>query len=240
MDYAKEIEELRAKFDFKSNFLFDGLGDEQIADIKKLFEPISFSKGNKLFYEDGIPTGVFLIESGLAKKYKSVIGDYEQIFYIYAQGDLLGYHALLSDERYQDSCEAMVDVQVSFISKENFLLLLEEIPSLKLSLIKNLSHEFGVLANTISILAQKAQNIRLALYLLVLESRYNKFKTESEGISITREDLANLIGATRESLGRSLKEFKDIGLIRIESKAIYLQNRNALYELIEKKSKGDQ
>jgi CRP-like cAMP-binding protein len=232
MKYQEEIDKLRNQFDFKSNFLLSGLSQEYEDFVRSFCEPIIFKKGSKLFYEDGIPTGVFMLESGLAKKYKVVIGQQEQIFYVYAKGALLGYHALLSDERYQDSCEAIEDMQAQFISKDNFLRLIEELPNFKSDLIQNLAHEFGVLANIISVLAQKTQNVRLALYLLILESRYQNFKTDQSGITMSRLDLSNLIGVTRESLGRSLKEFKEKGLITIKSKVIYLQDHDELYEML--------
>lgn len=232
MNYLESIIDLQLHFDFKSNFLFDGLAENEKNHVKSFFEPILFNKGSKLFYEDGIPTGVFLIVHGLTKKFKSVMGSHEQIFYIYTDGDLLGYHALLSNERYQDSCEAIENTQTHFISKENFFQLLHEIPTLKENMIRNLAHEFGVLANTIGILAQKKQDVKLALFLLILEFRYKRFDPLAEGIRISRIDLANLIGATRESLGKSLKEFKDQGLIRIESKAIIITNHDHLYHML--------
>lgn len=233
MELQERISGIRDKFDFKSNFLFKYLSQEEEKYVRSLFEPIHFKRGSKFFYEEGIPTGVFILEEGLAKKYKTVIGEQEQIFYIYATGDLLGYHALLSDERYQDSCEAIEDTQANFISKENFLQLLEELPSLKEALIRNLAHEFGVLANTIAILAQKTQSVRLALFLLILESRYAQLDSLEGGIRISRFDLANLIGATRESLGRSLKEFKDKGLITIESKTIHLKDYEGICKMVD-------
>jgi CRP-like cAMP-binding protein len=226
------INYLQDKFNFKSNLILNDLSEKDIKKVKSCFEPINFKKGNKLFYEDGIPTGVFYIEKGMAKKYKTIFGEQDQIFYIYTNGDMMGYHALLSDERYQDTCEAIEDTLVNFISKENFLTLVEEIPTLKENLVKNLAHEFGVLANTIGILAQKTQNVRLALFLLILEKRYEIFDGTNAGIRLSRFDLANLIGATRESLGRSLKEFKDQGILSIESKAIYIQNHDELISIL--------
>jgi CRP-like cAMP-binding protein len=115
-------------------------------------EDITIKKGNALFYEDGIPTGIFHIVSGRAKKFKKGFSNHVQVFYIYTPGDFLGYHALLGEERYQDSCEALDDVELKFISKDNFLKLLRDLPSLKDAFIKNMSHEFGVLANTIAVL----------------------------------------------------------------------------------------
>jgi len=231
MKYSKMICDMCDQFDFRSNFLFDGLTPAQSNRIQNLFEPINFQKESKLFYENGIPTGVFLVERGLVKKSKVTAGR-EQILYIYTQGDLLGHHALLSNERYQHCCEALKHSKVNFLSSSNFFRLLEDVPMLKNSLISNLSHEFGVMANAISLFAQKTQNTRLALFLLVLESRYKKFKPDFDGIGIARQDLANLIGATRESLGRSLKEFKDRGLLTIESKAIHIQNHEMLFEML--------
>lgn len=232
MNFRKQINELTKKFDFKSDFLFKGLSNAEKNHVRSLFEHIRFKKGSKLFYEEGIPTGVFLIEQGLIKKYKTIIGKQEQIFYIYTNGELLGYHALLSNERYQDACEAIEDTIVSFLSKENFENLLDEIPVLKENLLSNLAHEFGVLANTIGLLAQKTQNVRLAVFLLIIEEKYQKYDGMKGGIRLSRFDMANLIGATRESLGRCLKEFKDRGIINIESKAIRITDYKDLFERI--------
>ncbi|MBU2912946.1 MULTISPECIES: Crp/Fnr family transcriptional regulator [Reichenbachiella] len=219
---------LYRKFDFMSNFLLQELSEPDKRKVMSCFEPMTFKRGDRLFYEDGIPTGTFYITKGTVKKYKKVVGDQEQIFYIYKEGDLLGYHALLSDERYQDSCEALESITTEFISKDNFMELMETIPSLKAAVIKNMAHEFGVLANTIAVLAQKAQTPRLALFLLILNNRY-----DSMGIKLSRQDLSNLIGATRESVGRTLKEFKDDGLIEIRDKKIFLVDMDKIISKVE-------
>jgi CRP-like cAMP-binding protein len=121
---------------------------------------------------------------------------------------------------------------LKFISKDNFLKLLQDLTSLKDAFIKNMSHEFGVLANTIAVLAQKDQNTRLAIFLLVFEHRFKAMIRNYKGIDLSREDLANCIGTSRESLGRSLKQFKDDGLISIEKRCIFIINKSAFYELL--------
>jgi len=219
------------KLDFQSSLLLKSLPLAAQQQVLAVCEPMSFAKGDKLFYEDGVPTGIFLLESGKAKKYKSVLANQQQIFYVYVSGDLFGYHALLSQERYQDSCEALDDLTAQFISKENFFMLLENIPDLKQAVIRNISHEFGVLANIIGILAQKSQNIRLAVFLLVLDNRFSQLDSHYEGLDISRQDLANMVGTTRESLGRSLKEMKDSGLISINKRLILLDNKAGLFEM---------
>ena len=162
------------QFDFQSNLLFKELTSAENQLVYDAMEPLTIKKGSMLFYEEGVPTGVFQIKRGRAKKFKKGFSGVEQIFYIYTAGDVLGYHALLGEERYQDSCEALEDLEVNFISKDDFLRLLNDIPTLQQTFIKNIGHEFGVLANTIAVLAQKNQNSRLAIFLLLLENRFKQ------------------------------------------------------------------
>ncbi len=220
------------QFDFQSDRLFGELNYAEKRFVHKVMETLPIKKGSMLFYEEGIPTGVFQLKSGRAKKFKRGFSGEEQIFYIYTKDDVLGYHALLGEERYQDSCEALEDLEVNFISKSNFLKLLDDIPRLRRAVVKNIGHEFGVLANTIAVLAQKDQNTRLAIFLLLLENRFKQDGGEPIGIDLTREDLANLIGTSPESLGRSLKQFKDQGIIRIEKRVIHIKNRKMLLKFL--------
>lgn len=209
---------------FESHKILTSLSTAERDYFLSFAEKLNFKKGSLIFYEDGIPTGIFLIKTGKAKIYKTGIDGKDQIFYIYKSGDLFGYHALLANEKYEDACEALEDCQLLFISKDNFEHLLGEIKSLNLLLMQNISHEFGVLVNTITILAQKSLRERLALYLLVLTERYYDEKTERAAINLPREDLANIIGTARESLGRLLKEFKEDQLISIDKRTIEIKN----------------
>lgn len=220
------------QFDFQSDQLFGQLNSAEKKFVDKVMETLWIKKGSMLFYEGGIPTGVFQLKNGRAKKFKRGFSGEEQIFYIYTRGDVMGYHALLGEERYQDSCEALEDIEVNFIPRSNFLKLLNDVPRLKQAVIKNISHEFGVLANTIAVLAQKDQNTRLAIFLLLLENKFNQYTEGPSGIDLTRDDLANFIGTSSESLGRSLKQFKDIGIIEIEKRVIYIKNKAALLKFL--------
>ncbi|MCL5129877.1 MULTISPECIES: Crp/Fnr family transcriptional regulator [unclassified Algibacter] len=220
-----------SQFDFQSKLLFEALTSNEKKLVLETMEPLIIKKGSLLFYEEGVPTGIFQINKGKAKKFKRGFSGTEQIFYIYTPGDVLGYHALFGEERYQDSCEALEDLEVNFIPKDVFFQLLKEIPALQQTFIKNIGHEFGVLANIIAVLAQKNLNARLAINLLILDNRFQK-QDERSGIDLTREDLANIIGTSPESLGRSLKQFKDEGIIEIHKKIIYIKNKEHILQLL--------
>lgn len=216
------------KFEFESDKILSSLAQEDRNLFFEHADTLTFKKGKLIFYESGIPTGVFLIESGRAKIYKTGLDGKDQIFYVYKAGDLLGYHALLCNEQYEDSCEALEECKIKFISRSNFDMLLQKIPNLNQLLIQNMSHEFGVLVNTITVLAQKPLRERLALYLLVLKGKY----AEQEGaILLPREDLANIVGTARESLGRLLKEFKEEQLIEVDHKIIRVKQSEKLQKL---------
>lgn len=225
--YTNHMKELLNRFSFKSNLLFKELADKDKKVFLQSCEDISFKKGNILFYENGIPTGVYFIQSGLAKKYTTGLEGKQQVVYIYKANDLFGYHALLCNERYQDSCEALTDLSVKFISKDSFLKLKKKIPSFQDAIIRNISHEFGVLANTIALIAQKKLSNRLIIFLLILDDRF-----DYKGITMSRQDLANLVGATKESLGRSLKELKNKKYIKIQKMIIHIPNHQNLYEIV--------
>ena len=220
-----------SQFDFQSEQLFESLTPDEKNLVHVAMEPLTIKKGSLLFYEEGIPTGIFQIKKGKAKKFKRGFSGTEQIFYIYTTGDVLGYHALFGEERYQDSCEALEDLEVNFIAKEAFLKLLRDIPILQQTFIKNIGHEFGVLANIIAVLAQKNLNARLAINLLILENRFQKHD-KAGGIDLTRDDLSNIIGTSPESLGRILKQFKDEGIIEVDKRVIYIKNKDLIFKLL--------
>lgn len=209
---------------FESDKILSSLSEQDrnyfLSFAKKLF----FKKGKLIFHQNGMPVGVFLIQIGKAKIYKTGVYGKDQIFYIYKEGDLFGYHALLCNENYEESCEALENCTVLFINKYDFTFLLQKVPKVQTLIIQNMSHEFGVLVNTITILAQKNLRERLALYLVILNERYEDATISNTRIVLPREDLANIIGTTRESLGRLLKEFREDQLIRIDKRAIEIIN----------------
>lgn len=216
---------------FESDKILSSLSEKDSTYFLSFAQPLFFKRGKLIFYQDGMPTGVFLIKKGKAKIYKTGAYGKDQIFYIYKTGDLFGYHALLCNENYEESCEAIEDCEVLFINKYDFRFLLDKVPQIQSLIIQNISHEFGVLVNTITILAQKNLRERLAIYLVILNERYQEEDGVIAPIVLPREDLANVIGTTRESLGRLLKEFREDGLIRIDKRAIEVINLKKVQEI---------
>ena len=81
-DIELYLDQLQSKFDFKSDFLFKELNPEEKDCVTKSMTSIKFSKNDLLFYEGGIPTGVYFILSGKTKKFNTSINGDKQIFYV--------------------------------------------------------------------------------------------------------------------------------------------------------------
>lgn len=220
------------QFYFKNNSIFDCLTNEQRDIIQSHMVTLKCKQGQLIFQEGGYPTGIHIVKEGKVKKYKTGIDGKEQIFYVCRAGEAMGYHALLSEEQYSDSAAAMEESLISFIPKEDFIKVLNSSSVLANQLLKNLSHEFGVLINSITILAQKSVRERLALSLLILKDKYkDNCVNDTVHITLSRDDLANYIGTAKETLVRLLHDFKDEGLIKTEGKAIIILNPKALVKI---------
>ena len=192
-----------------------------------------FKKGQNLFVEGSFPSGIYFIKKGKIKKYKTLNGGKEQIIYLCGEGELIGYAAFLGEERYPDSAATLTDASIGFISKEKLVRLLDQHDELSKMLMKNLSHEFGVLVNFIATFTQKSVRERVALALLIL---YEKFKGRNDlesdvQIILTREDFANIVGTAVETLVRLLRDFKEEKLIETQGRKIIIKNMQKLLEI---------
>ena len=221
------------RFIFKSDSAFSNL-PENVKEVflsQMIFK--QFRKGQNIFTEGTYPAGIYFIKKGKIKKYKSLNRGKEQIIYVCSEGELLGYAAFLSEERYPDSATSLTDATIGFISKDRLLNLLDQYAELSKMLTKNLSHEFGVLVNFIATFTQKTVRERVALTLLILQEKFKDNLDENNEIQIvlTRADFANIVGTAVATLVRLLHEFKDENLIRTQGRKIILKDKQQLLEI---------
>ncbi len=219
-------------FKFNSDHIFKELSSSELELLNSKTRTRIYKKKQVIFFEDSPATGVYYIKKGLVKKYKTGSDGKEQIFYVSKTADLIGYHAVLSNENYYDSAAAMEDSEITFIPKDVFAWLIAQVPKLPTILLKNISHEFGVLVNTVTVMSQLSVRERLALQLILLKEKFKDSSTANKSeIRISRTDLASLVGTSIETIIRLLHEFKESGIIEAKGKTIIITNINKLIKV---------
>lgn len=189
-------------------------------------EQQKYRKGEMIFKEGVVPSGIFFIHQGKVKKYKVDQNGKEQIIYVASKGELIGYHAVLSEERFPDSAAALEACVISFIPKDDFLKALNDSPLFAHRLLKALSHEYTVFANHISVFGQRSAAERLAIALIVLREKFKNGTKEGQEIKIdiSRSDLASIAGIAKENVIRLLKELKIAQIIGTEGRKIWVND----------------
>ena len=221
------------KWDFKTESILADLPPEDYALLTAHQIEHVYKKGEIIFREGSYPTGIYYLVNGKAKKYKIDSAGKEQIIYVANTGELIGYHAILSEDRYPDSAATLEESTISFIPKESFLNALEQSDTLSKRLLKTISHEFAVLVNSLTLFAQRSVRERLALQLVVMREKYkNNFQPGMPvEINMSRDDLASLVGTVRENVVRILTEFKQEGILQTKGRKIIVTNVNKLVEI---------
>jgi CRP-like cAMP-binding protein len=218
------------KWDFKSGSVLTDLPADELELLFAHTTEHTYAKGQIVFREGAYPTGIFFIKIGKVKKYKVDKEGREQIIYVANSGELVGFHALLAEERYPDNGAVLEDSRIVFIPKDNFLEVLNSSKILARRLLKTLSHEFTVFANSLALFAQRSVRERFAMQLVLMREKYkeNFVPGMDVEINLSREDLASLVGTARENILRILKDFKEEGILETKGRKIIIKDINKL------------
>lgn len=204
---------------------------EELSELSHEKKSISYKKGDHIIEEGTTPKGVYFIDKGTAKMFKLGFNGKEQILRFTKAGDIIGYRSILSRQPYGASAVTMEDTEVTFIPEKFFIKVLEHHPKLAFDILRRISEELGESAQTITFLAQKTVRERLAEVLLLLEKKLGVDKDGFIKISLTREEMANLIGTATESAIRLISEFKTDHLIEVDGRRIKILNHQKLTKL---------
>ncbi|MEA3496343.1 MAG: Crp/Fnr family transcriptional regulator [Bacteroidota bacterium] len=213
------------------NSLFANLPIEnrQLIEDNKL--NCNYKKGDSIFKEGMIPTGLICLNSGKVKVFKEGVGR-EQIIRLVKPVELFGYRAVLSKENYNCSAIALEDSTVCHIDKDIVFKVLKDDENLALEIIKRLAFELGYTKNQIVNLTQKHVRGRLAESLLVLKNTYGI--ADNNGfldVRFSRNDLANLANMTTSNASRTLSSFVDEKLVKLDGKKIKILNTSQLMRI---------
>ena len=185
-----------------------------------------YKKHQAVFLEGSFPRGVYCINQGMVKISKRGDEGKEQIIHIAKAGEMVGFRAMFTEEPYKVGAEALEESNICFIGKEDFLNLMDTNPVLRNGIIKELSKELADRADFITNMAQKSVRERLAFTMLILMDVF-----DNQPINLSREDLANFVGTATETLIRLLKDFKEEGIIEVQTRKIFVLQRERLLQI---------
>jgi len=180
-----------------------------------------YMKGESIFREGSKPSGVFCLKRGKVKVHKTGNHKKEQILRFAREGQLLGTRALIRNEYFTSSATAIENSVLCFIGKQEFMVRLKKEVALKEHVLFNLANNLKVAEDKITQLSISAAKQRLAIIILRIIEVYG-FEEDGKtlALEITREEMANLIGAANETTIRLLSKFKKDKLIALEGRKL--------------------
>lgn len=231
----KRSEMLRAEFSKNMeglNKFFDEI--KEIDELKKLSSERRikvYKKKEIIFNEGNSPNYLYFLSKGKVKTFKSHEYGKELITNLYKEGDFFGYLALLEESSYTDTAEALEDSEVCLIPKEDFFALVYNNMAVMKKFIRILSDNITEKEEQLVNLAYSSVRKRVAEALVQLQGLYDNKKEQAFSISISREDLANIVGTATESLIRTLSDFKSEKLLEIKGSNITIVDLEKLKKL---------
>jgi CRP-like cAMP-binding protein len=219
------------KCSLESGSIFKHLNQEEVNIINFEKDFRQYKRGDILYQEGNRISGFYCINSGIIKVFKTGFDGKEQIIRFAKKGDIIAYRSVLSNEPACTSAKVIEDCQVCFIPSEILVSFIKTNPLYALELLKLACHELGEANSFITDIAQKTVRERLAEVLLFLVTDFGLDNQQFLNISLTREELANIVGTATESVIRLLSEFKSDKLVELNGRKIKILNTKGLEKI---------
>ncbi len=217
------------KEEFQKNT--EGLHDfiNQAKGIKELEQLLTNEKRTSkvpkkhiLFSQDTYPYFLFFINKGKVKTFKTDTLGNEFITGLHNTGDFIGYIELLENSMYGETAVTLEETELCTIQKDDFAALIYNNRDVSNKFIKMLANNILEQEEKLLKLAYSSVRKRVAEALILLKEKYQTDETLNFSMPISREDLSNIVGASKETVIRTITDFKKEGLIQITGSTITL------------------
>jgi len=205
--------------------LFNQLGP---ADLQRVFEVArerTYPKNSVILFEDDPGDALYVVKQGQVKVVLIGEDGREVILSVLGEGDFFGEMALIDDEPRSAHVIAMGDSTLLVLRREDFQALLMQTPGIALAMLRELTRRLRRVDEKVGSLVLLDVNGRVARLLLDMAD-------EAAGERITRRlthhTIAQMIGSSRETVSRTMRELVDKGLIEVSRRDIVIRDRSAL------------
>ena len=210
--------------------IFSGLTEAELAFLSQRTIPRRFSAGEAVFAEGEPCTGLYVVESGHVRIFKSSAGGREHVLAIEGPGSSVAELPVFDGGNYPASVSAVDNATLLFVSKQDFQALCLEHPQVALKVLRIVGARLRRLVAIIEELSFTTVRHRLAAFLVRLAKTTGT--RSPNGLEITlpanNQELASQIGTVRELISRNLSRFQAQGMIQIDGRNVLITDLKAL------------
>lgn len=204
--------------------IFADLSEKELSFLAERSVPNDFTAGQVVFSEEEPCEGLYVVESGAVKIFKTSASGREQVLAVEGPGGSVAELPVFDGGTYPASAIALNEARLLFVSKRDFQALCVEHPAVALKVLKVLGARLRQLVGIIEELSFTTVRHRLAALLLRLARR--RGKPTARGVEFTlpgsNQDLAAHIGTVRELVSRNLSRLQAEGLIKLDGKILVI------------------
>lgn len=191
----------------------------------------SYKKKNDIYREGEHANYLYFVVSGKVKSIRTNEDGKELITGIYTPGEFFGYEALLESKEHADSAETMEPSEIILIPAKEFNALVYSNKDVSRKFIEMLSNKVSEKEQKLLNLAYNSVRQRTAEALLVVSDKFNPDNRSGFELSISRDDLSNMVGTATESVIRVISDLKDEGILMTKSGKIVVLERDKLEQI---------
>lgn len=203
-------------------------GLDKLKQLSEERELKKIRKKEQVYTEGSYPRGIYFINKGKIKTQRVNDDGKELITGMYNAGDFFGYLALLEEEIYNDTAVSLEESEVCLIPKDDFYSLIYHSADVSKKFIQMLTNDLSSKEDQLVQLAYNSVRKRVAGALVMLHTKYNDQNQQHFSMKLSREDLANMVGTSTETVIRTLSDFKDEGLVDVKGGLITFLNIKGL------------
>jgi len=213
---------------------FCDLPQQSLQDLEKIKYASGYPQGAVLFVEGQSPRGIYIICAGRVKLSATSRDGKSLILRIAQAGEVLGLHACVSGKPYELTAESLQPCQLDFIKRDDFLRFLQNHGDACLNAAQHLSQNCQSAYEMIRSLGlSHSVSEKLARLLLEWSSEGEDTKDGIRiKVSLTHEEMAQLIGTSRETVTRILGEFRQKNLAQLSGSTLLIKNKAGLEQLV--------
>lgn len=212
--------------------LFASLDDEAFAALTKEITEVDLSRGATLFHEGDPGDQLYFIVSGKIKLGRTASDGRENLVAVMGPGEIFGEMALFDPSPRSTSATAVSETRLAGLKHENLRKVIQHSPEVSAQLLQALARRLRRTNENLADLVFSDVPGRVAKALLDLADRFGRPATDGILVAheLTQEELAQLVGASRETVNKALAEFVQRGWIRLEARAVVILNLQRLQQ----------